>query len=275
MLKDITLGQYFPGNSFLHKLDPRMKLILTVFYVVALFLVPDFWGFALIGALMVLIIAFSGISLKVVLRGLRPLLFIIVFTAFFNLLYGGGDPVFPGIAWLGWLKTQGVRNALFMILRIILLILGTSYLTYTTSPVMLTDAMERLFRPFKVFKLPVHELAMMMTIALRFIPTLIDETDKIINAQKARGADFETGNIFHRAKALIPILIPLLISAFRRAEELADAMECRCYHGGEGRTRFKVYSFSWRDFLALGLMLLVFAVLILLIILLGVYIFNI
>lgn len=266
MLKDITLGQYFPGDSFMHKLDPRMKLILTLLYVVALFLVPNFWGFAVIGALMVLIMAFSGISLKVVFRGLRPLLFIIVFTAFFNLLYGGGEPVFPNVEWLSWLKMDGLRNALFMILRIVLLILGTSYLTYTTSPVMLTDAMERLFRPLKVFKLPVHELAMMMTIALRFIPTLIDETDKIINAQKARGADFETGNIFRRAKALIPILIPLLISAFRRAEELADAMECRCYHGGEGRTRYKVYSFSWRDFVALGLMVAVFAALILMMI---------
>lgn len=266
MLKDITLGQYFPGSSFVHKLDPRMKLILTFLYVIALFLVPNFWGFGIIGLLMILIMLFSGISLKVVLRGLRPLMFIIVFTAFFNLLYGSGDPVFPNVEWLSWLKTGGVRNALFMILRIVLLILGTSYLTYTTSPVMLTDAMERLFRPLKLFKLPVHELAMMMTIALRFIPTLIDETDKIINAQKARGADFETGNIFHRAKALIPILIPLLISAFRRAEELADAMECRCYHGGEGRTRFKVYSLSWRDFLALGLMLAVYTALILMMI---------
>ncbi len=263
MLKDITLGQYFPGNSFMHKLDPRMKLLLTVLYVVALFMVPRFLGFAIVGVLISLVIAFSGISLKVVLRGLKPLMFIVVFTAFFNLLYGGGDPIFPQIAWLSWLRTGGVRNALFMILRIVLLILGTSYLTYTTSPVMLTDALERVLRPLKVFRLPVHELAMMMTIALRFIPTLIDETDKIINAQKARGADFETGNIVRRAKALIPILIPLLISAFRRAEELADAMECRCYHGGEGRTRYKVYSFSWRDFMALGLMVAVMVAIIL------------
>ena len=266
MIKDITLGQYFPGESFMHKMDPRMKLILTLFYVVSLFLVPDFWGFAIVGALMLLIIIFSGISLKVVLRGLKPLMFIILFTAFFNVLYGGGEPLFPEIGWLSWMKAEGVRNALFMIVRIILLILGTSYLTYTTSPVMLTDAMERLLRPLKAFKLPVHELAMMMTIALRFIPTLIDETDKIINAQKARGADFETGNIFRRAKALIPILIPLLISAFRRAEELADAMECRCYHGGEGRTRYKVYSFGWRDFLALALMVTVLGAIILLMI---------
>lgn len=266
MLKDITLGQYFPGNSFMHRLDPRMKLLLTVLYVVTLFLVPRFLGFLVIGVLMTLVVIFSGISLKVVFRGLKPLIFIIVFTAFFNILYGGGEPIFPNIAWLAWIKTDGVRNALFMIVRIVLLIMGTSYLTYTTSPVMLTDAMERIFRPLKVFHFPVHELAMMMTIALRFIPTLIDETDKIINAQKARGADFETGNIIRRAKALIPILIPLLISAFRRAEELADAMECRCYQGGEGRTRYKVYSFGWRDWVALGIMLAAMAAIILMMI---------
>ncbi len=254
MLKDITLGQFFPGQSFVHKLDPRMKLILTVLYVVNLFLVSRFLGFLIVGGLMLLVVIFSGISLKVVLRGMRPILFIAAFTAVFNILYGGGDPIFPDIAWLSWLKTEGVRNALFMIIRIFLLIMGTSYLTYTTSPVMLTDAIERLFRPLSAFRLPVHELAMMMTIALRFIPTLIDETDKIINAQKARGADFETGNIIRRAKSLIPILIPLLISAFRRAEELADAMECRCYHGGKGRTRYKVYHFGWRDWFALFLM---------------------
>ncbi len=266
VLKDITIGQYFPGNSFMHRLDPRMKLLLTLLYVVMLFLVPDFWGFLVVGILLGLVVAFSGVSLRVVVRGLKPLLFIIVFTAFFNVLYGGGEPLFPEISWLAWIKTDGVRNALFMIIRIVLLILGTSYLTYTTSPVMLTDAMERLLRPLKVFRFPVHELAMMMTIALRFIPTLIDETDKIINAQKARGADFETGNIIRRAKALIPILIPLLISAFRRAEELADAMECRCYHGGEGRTRYKVYSFSWRDWLALGVVALAMIIVILMMI---------
>ncbi|MBQ6824923.1 MAG: energy-coupling factor transporter transmembrane protein EcfT [Clostridia bacterium] len=266
MLKDITFGQFFPGNSFMHRLDPRMKLLLTVLYVVALFLVPRFLGFGVMGIVVLAVILSSKISLKVVFRGLKPLLFIIVFTALFNVLYGGGDPLFPNVAWLGWLKTEGVRNALFMIIRIVLLILGTSYLTYTTSPVMLTDAMERILRPLKVVRFPVHELAMMMTIALRFIPTLIDETDKIINAQKARGADFETGNVIRRAKALIPILIPLLISSFRRAEELADAMECRCYQGGEGRTRFKVYSFGWRDWVALLIMLLALAVIVLLMI---------
>ncbi len=256
MLKDITLGQYFPGKSFMHRLDPRMKLLLTLLYVVTLFLVPNLLGFLIPGAIMLMVVLFSGISVKVALRGLRPLLFILIFTAFFNVLYGGGESFFPNITWLAWIKTDGVRNALFMIVRIVLLIMGTSYLTYTTSPVMLTDALERIFRPLKAIHFPVHELAMMMTIALRFIPTLIDETDKIINAQKARGADFETGNIIRRAKALIPILIPLLISAFRRAEELADAMECRCYHGGDGRTRYKVYSFGWRDWTAFGAMLL-------------------
>ncbi len=266
MLKDITIGQFFPGNSFMHRLDPRMKLLLTVLYVVTLFLVPGFWGFLVVAALMAAVVLSSGIRLKVVLRGLKPLMFIIVFTALFNILYSGGEPIFPNISWLSWLKTEGVRNALFMIIRIILLILGTSYLTYTTSPVMLTDAMERAFSPLKKLRFPVHELAMMMTIALRFIPTLIDETDKIINAQKARGADFETGNIMRRAKALIPILIPLLISAFRRAEELADAMECRCYHGGTGRTRYKVYYYSWRDWLALAIMLAALALIVLMMI---------
>lgn len=266
MLKDITFGQFFPGKSFVHRLDPRMKLLLTVLYIVTLFLVPDFWGFGVVGAFVLLIVIFSGVSLKIVLRGMKPLIFIVVFTALFNILYGGGDPLFPGVGWLSWLKTDGVRNAAFMILRILLLIFGTSYLTYTTSPVMLTDALERIMRPLKVVHFPVHELAMMMTIALRFIPTLIDETDKIMNAQKARGADFETGNIIRRAKALIPILIPLLISAFRRAEELADAMECRCYHGGKGRTRFKVYSMGWRDWVALLIMAVVMASVILMMI---------
>ncbi|MBQ7095666.1 MAG: energy-coupling factor transporter transmembrane protein EcfT [Clostridia bacterium] len=264
MLKDITLGQYFPVKSFMHALDPRMKLLLTLLYVVALFLVSDFWGFLVAAFLIGLVASFSKISLKVVFRGLKPLVFIIMFTAFFNVLYGGGEPLFPQIEWLSWIKTDGVKNAAFMIIRIILLILGTSYLTYTTSPVMLTDALERLMRPLKIFRFPVHELAMMMTIALRFIPTLIDETDKIINAQKARGADFETGNIIRRAKALIPILIPLLVSAFHRAEELADAMECRCYHGGAGRTRYKIYSLGWRDWVALGAMVLSFAAIIML-----------
>lgn len=264
MIKDITIGQYYPGTSFIHKLDPRTKILLTIVYIVALFLVDCMWGFAVIGALMAAIIAVSGISAKIVLKSMKPLMFIILFTAAFNLLYGGGAVVFPNVSWLGWLTWGGIRMAVFMIIRIILLICGTSFMTYTTSPIMLTNALERLLAPFKKLKLPVHELAMMMSIALRFIPTLVDETDKIVNAQKARGADFETGSVFKRAKALIPVFVPLIVSAFRRADELAEAMECRCYHGDDGRTRYKAYAFSLRDALAALIMLAVVALVLLL-----------
>ena len=247
MIKDITIGQYFPGESVVHRLDPRTKVLGTIVYMVSLFLVKNGIGFVLAGGLIFALILLSRIPLKVVLKGIKPLAFIIVFTAAFNIFYGSGDVIFANVGWLQWLTWGGVRNAVFMAVRIILLVLGTSFMTYTTSPILLTGAIESLLAPFKLVKVPVHELAMMMTIALRFIPTLIDETDKIINAQKARGADFETGNIFRRAKALIPILIPLIISAFRRAEELADAMECRCYHGGKNRTKYKVFHFALRD----------------------------
>lgn len=250
MIKDITIGQYFPGNSVIHRMDPRMKIILTIVFITALFLVKSFFGFLITGLFLAAIIIISKISVKTVLKGIKPLLFIIVFTAFFNIFYGTGSAVFREIGWLSWLTWGGLERAAFMVIRIILLITGTSFMTYTTSPVMLTDAIERLLSPLKYLKVPVHELSMMMTIALRFIPTLIDETEKLTNAQKARGADFETGNLIRRAKALIPILIPLIVSAFRRAEELADAMECRCYNGGDGRTRYKTYNFSARDFIA-------------------------
>ena len=259
MIKDITIGQYFPGESFVHKMDPRMKILLTVCYIVALFLVSNMLGFLVVGALMAAIIISSKISYKIILKSIKPLLFIIIFTGIFNIFYGSGPPLFENIAWLKWLTLDGILNALFIIIRIVLLILGTSFMTYTTSPVLLTDALERLFKPLKYIKVPVHEMAMMMTIALRFIPTLIDETEKIMNAQKARGADFETGSIIKRAKALIPILVPLIVSAFRRAEELADAMECRCYNGDEGRTRYKVYYFGYRDYIAAAIMALVTA----------------
>lgn len=252
MIKDITIGQYFPGNSVVHRMDPRAKILLTMAYIISLFLVRRLLGFTVAAALMLVIIFLSRIPLKIVVKGIKPLLFIIAFTAVFNIIYGGGEPIFVGISWLEWLTWGGVRNAVFMAVRIILLVVGTSFMTYTTSPIMLTGALESLLSPFKVFHLPVHELSMMMTIALRFIPTLVDETDKIINAQKARGADFETGNLLRRAKALVPILVPLMISAFRRAEELADAMECRCYHGGDDRTKYKVYHFSLRDLAAAG-----------------------
>ncbi len=247
MIRDITIGQYFPGDSPIHKLDPRGKILLVIAYVVSLFLVQRMLGFVLAGALLLLVVLLSRIPLKTVLKGVRPLLFIIAFTAVFNIIYGTGAPIFSGVSWLQWLTWGGVRKAVFMAVRIVLLVIGTSFLTYTTSPIMLTGAMESLLSPLKLFKAPVHELSMMMTIALRFIPTLVDETDKIINAQKARGADFETGNLLRRAAALVPILVPLMISAFRRAEELADAMECRCYHGGNDRTKYKIYHFGLRD----------------------------
>lgn len=264
MLKDITIGQHFPGNSFVHNMDPRMKILLTIIYIVMLFIVSNFWGFLVAAALIITIILISKISVKIVLKSIKPLLFIIIFTAFFNIFYGGGPAVFPSVKWLSWLTWGGIENAAFMAVRIILLIIGTSFLTYTTSPVMLTDAVEKLIMPLKYIKVPVHEIAMMMTIAMRFIPTLIDETEKIINAQKARGADFETGNIIRRAKALIPIIIPLIVSSFRRAEELADAMECRCYNGDDNRTRYKIYSFSYRDYIALTIFAFIIAAIILL-----------
>lgn len=264
MLKDITLGQYFPGNSVLHRLDPRIKIVLTVFLIALLFLVKNFVGFAVVFVFMCILTALSHISPKVILKSIKPLLLIIIITAVFNIFYGGGEPVFENISWLSWLKWGGLKNAAFMGVRIILLIVCTSFMTYTTSPVMLTDAIERLMNPLKKIKVPVHEFAMMMTIALRFIPTLIDETEKIINAQKARGADFETGNLVRRAKALVPILIPLIVSAFRRAEELADAMECRCYHGGEGRTRYKIYNLKISDYVAIVITAVLFAAVILL-----------
>ncbi len=254
MIKDITIGQYFPGNSIIHRLDPRTKILLTVAYVVGLFLAQRMLGLAVSAVLLAVVVLLSRIPFKTVLKGVKPLLFIIVFTAVFNIFYGKGTPIFETVSWLQWLTWGGVRNAVFMAIRIVLLVIGTSFMTYTTSPIMLTGAMENLLSPLKALKVPVHELSMMMTIALRFIPTLVDETDKIINAQKARGADFETGNLLRRAKALIPILVPLMVSAFRRAEELADAMECRCYHGGDDRTKFKVYHYSWRDLWA-GLVL--------------------
>ena len=264
MIKDITLGQFFPGDSVIHRLDPRIKLVLTVFVIVALFLVGNFAGFLLFVALFAYVTAASRIRPSVIFKSIKPLLFVILLTAAFNVFYGGGEVIFPSVSWLKWLKWGGVRNAAFMAIRIILLIISTSFLTYTTSPVMLTDAIERLMGPLKKIKVPVHEFAMMMTIALRFIPTLVDETEKIINAQKARGADFETGNIVRRAKALIPIMIPLIVSAFRRAEELADAMECRCYHGGDGRTRYKQYSLALRDYIALFVSALLLAAVIVL-----------
>ncbi len=254
MLKDITLGQYFPGNSVIHRLDPRFKLVFTLLYFVMVFTAKTVGGYVTVFLLLAGTVACSRIPPKMILRGLRTILIFIVFTAVLNLFFTGGERLlfkwkFIEIYW------EGVRYAVFMVLRIVLLIAGTSMLTYTTSPIMLTDGIEQLLSPLKKVKFPVHELAMMMTIALRFIPTLIEETHKIMSAQRARGADFESGNLLKRAKAMIPLLVPLFVSAFRRADELATAMECRCYRGGEGRTKYRIMKSGRIDWVALCLLL--------------------
>ena len=250
MLKDITLGQYFPGNSLAHRLDPRTKLILTVLYIVILFCAKGFVSYGVVALLLLTGVKVSGVAPRALVRGLKPILFIICFTAVLNLFYTPGEAL--ASFWIFTITKEGLVTAFFMVLRITMLIMGTFLLTYTTSPIALTDGMEALLGPLKRVRVPVHELAMMMSIALRFIPTLIEETDKIMSAQKARGADFESGNLLQRARALVPILVPLFISAFRRADELAIAMECRCYHGGEGRTKLHVLRYQLRDYLVLA-----------------------
>ena len=249
MLKDITLGQYFPGNSLAHRLDPRTKILLTVLYIVALFCAKWFVSYALAAVLLIAGIMVSGVALRALVRGLKPILFIICFTAVLNLFYTPGE-IWVSF-WIFKITKEGIFTVFFMILRITMLIMGTFLLTYTTSPIALTDGLETLLGPLKKIRVPVHELAMIMSIALRFIPTLIEETDKIMSAQKARGADFESGNLLQRARALVPILVPLFISAFRRADELAVAMECRCYHGDAGRTKLHVLHYQMRDYLVL------------------------
>ena len=249
MLKDITLGQYFPGDTVIHRLDPRTKIIMVVMYIIALFQASSWLSYALVVAGLAAAMALGHISPKNMFKGLRPMIMIIALTALLNIFYTKGTPVLPGwkITW------EGLDRAAKMILRIVLLITGTFLLTYTTSPIALTDGLEILLGPLKKIRVPVHEMTMMMSMALRFIPTLIEETDKIMSAQKARGADFETGSLIRRAKALVPILVPLFVSSFRRADDLAIAMECRCYHGGEGRTRMKVLRFTREDWIALAI----------------------
>ncbi len=251
MLKDITLGQYFPGNSVIHRLDPRLKVLMVVAYIVALFCAKGLWAYLFCFLMLALCIGLSRIQLKMMMKGLKPVLFIITFTAVLNMFYT------PGVVlWKWWIFTltrEGIFNALYMVTRIVMLIMCTALLTYTTSPIALTDALERLLGPLKKLRVPVHEFTMMMTIALRFIPPLIEETDKIMSAQKARGADFASGNLVARARALVPVLVPLFVSAFRRADELATAMECRLYHGGEGRTRLRELHLQRLDWLGGGL----------------------
>ena len=251
MLKDITLGQYFPGSTPVHRLDPRTKLLMVIVYIVALFLAKWWVSYGLMLAFLITAVAVSRIRPKALFKGLKPLLVIMIFTALINLFYTDGEVLAQ--FWIFRITREGIVQATFLVLRIMMLVAGTFLLTYTTSPIALTDGLESLLSPLKKLHFPVHELAMMMSIALRFIPTLIEETDKIISAQKARGADFETGNLFRRAKALIPILVPLFVSAFRRADELATAMECRCYHGGEGRTKLKQLHYRAADFVTLGI----------------------
>lgn len=263
MISDITLGQFFPGFSPIHKLDPRTKIILASIFIVAVFVANNPVGFALMAMFTLVLIALSRISFKVILKGIKPIVFILLFTAVINVFMtkGEGEPLLS--FWIIEIYEEGIARAIMMALRVIILIVGTSVLlTYTTSPISLTDGLESLLSPLKRIKVPVHTFAMMMSIALRFIPTLIEETEKIMNAQKSRGADFTTGSLVQRAKSLIPLLVPLFVSSFKRAEELATAMECRCYRGDNNRTKLVKLEYRPRDFLFMTVMILLLAALI-------------
>ncbi len=248
MIRDITLGQYYPADSPIHRLDPRVKITATLLFIIELFIVDNFIGFAICAAVLGIVIAVSTVPLKFIMRGMKPILFILFFTFALNIFMVKGEVILE----LGFLHItkEGIKIAVFMAVRLVLLITGSSMLTLTTKPLNLTDGMERMLSPFAKLGFPAHEIAMMMTIALRFIPTLLEETDKIMKAQQARGADFESGNIIRRAKALIPVLVPLFVSAFRIAQDLAMAMEARCYRGGSGRTRLHEMKLRGRDFAA-------------------------
>ena len=263
MLRDITIGQHFPGNSVLHRCDPRLKLVATIAYIVVLFVAPNPLGLALSIALLAALYKVAKIPGKLILKSLKPIVPIVLFTAVLNLFFvtGEGEPLVH--IWVLKIYGEGIRYAILLTVRVCALIAGTSLLTYTTSPIVLTDAIENLLRPLAKIHFPVHELAMMMTIALRFIPTLIEETDKIMNAQKARGAMLDSGTMTERVKALVPVLIPLFISAFRRADELAMAMECRCYRGGDGRTRLKVLRCTKQDYIDLAVCIVCFVLILL------------
>ncbi|MGL5506458.1 MAG: energy-coupling factor transporter transmembrane component T family protein [Paraclostridium sp.] len=260
MLKDITIGQYYPTKSIIHRLDSRVKLVATFIFMISLFIINKFWPYLIVVASLISIIKLSKIPIKYLIKGLKPLRWIILFTFVINVFFIPGDIIWS----FGFVKVtqQGISQAIFMALRLIFLVLGTSLLTLTTSPIELTDGIEKLLNPFRKIGLPVHELAMMMTIALRFIPTLLDETDKIMKAQMSRGADFESKNIINRAKNLVPLLIPLFISAFRRADELAMAMEARCYRGGYNRTRMRESKLSRIDYIAYTIQLIYLTVIV-------------
>ena len=251
MLGDITMGQYYPTNSVVHRLDPRMKILLTVLFIVAVFFIHSLPGYLIIVGFVWMAAKISKVPVKLLIKGLKPLRFIVILTFLLNLFFTTGETIL-----LHWqfitITAEGLMTACHYSLRLLFLVTGTSLLTLTTSPVSLTDGLEMLLSPFKRFHFPAHELAMMMTIALRFIPTLLEEADKIMKAQMARGADFESGNLIARAKAMVPLLVPLFVSAFRSAGDLANAMEARCYHGGEGRTRLRVLKITKNDFIALA-----------------------
>ncbi|MDO5726038.1 MAG: energy-coupling factor transporter transmembrane component T [Tissierellia bacterium] len=249
MLKDITIGQYFPGDSFVHKLDPRIKLIISILYIIMLFMTDSYIAYLIVFISLIFVIRISKIPVGMILKGIKPLKYIILITFLMNIIFTKGETLFV----LGpiAIAKEGIDMAAKMAIRLIMLIMGTSMLTLTTSPIQLTDGLESLLSPLKKIGFPVHSLAMMMTIAIRFVPTLIEEMDKIMKAQMARGADFDTGNIFQRAKSLVPILVPLFISALRRADELATAMDARCYRGDDGRTKLNPLKYEQRDFVAL------------------------
>lgn len=257
MIKDITLGQFFPGNSVIHKIDPRVKILLIIAYIVFLFVANNFVSLGFMVLVTVAIVLLTKIPVKMYFKGLKAIMFIILFTSVLNMFYGSGEPIWQ---W-GFLKItlSGISNAVFISIRIVALIFISCVLTYTTSPTDLTDALERLMKPLTVFHIKVHEIAMMMTIALRFVPTLLEETDKIMNAQKARGANMDSGGLIKRVKAMMPVLVPLLVSSFNRAYELAVAMECRCYRGGAGRTRMKVLKAETKDAVAVAVSVFVLA----------------
>lgn len=262
MFKDITLGQYFPGKSIIHRMDPRVKILLTIAFITSVFMIKNFTGYLICAVFTITVILTAQIPVKFVFKGLKPLFFIISFTAVINIFMTPGVEVFRIWGTNITATYEGILLAIFMILRLTFLIIGTSVLTLTTSPILLTDGIERLLSPFKKIGVPSHELAMMMTIAIRFIPTLLEETEKIMKAQMARGADFESGNMLKRAKSLVPLLVPLFISAFRRADELALAMECRCYNGGKDRTRLRELKLKILDLWTALIFILFFAIII-------------
>ena len=257
MLRDITLGQYYQTDSVIHKLDPRVKLIATVCFIISLFVVKSWVGYAIAAAFLIVMIKLSNVPFKFMVKGMKAIVFILLITVVFNLFLTPGEPLVS--FWKLRITREGLQLAVMMAVRLSFLIIGSSVMTLTTTPNSLTDGMEKLMKPLKVFKVPVHEVAMMMSIALRFIPILLDETDKIMKAQIARGADFESGNLIKKAKAMVPLLVPLFISAFRRANDLAMAMEARCYRGGENRTKMKPLRYAGRDRIAYGVLAAYFA----------------